>query len=143
MTTEVEDKTTEQTTQQTVKRKERKLNWLQEAFVRHYVANRGNGTLACRKAGYRGSDKVLGITAVRLLGNDRIIAKINKEKAELSETTGIDAKWVINKLTQLYRDSVAAHDRTNASRALDMLGKVTGVFEADNRQRGGLQLWIE
>src|SRR5690606_32972004 len=47
----------------------RPLTEREHRFVRAYVGEAaGNGTEAARLAGYQGSNKALGVTAVRLLG---------------------------------------------------------------------------
>lgn len=48
---------------------------------------KGNGTEACRLAGYKGSDGVLGVIANRLLKKAKILSKIAqaKEKAGLTD----------------------------------------------------------
>ena len=60
---------------------QRKLTARQRKFIALYD---GNGTDTARKAGYKGSDDVLGKTAFDLLRNPKIVAAIQKrEQIEL------------------------------------------------------------
>lgn len=61
-----------------------KLTVRQELFATEYARNNGNGMQATKYAGYKGTDKVLSITAARLLGNDRVKARIEQEKARIT-----------------------------------------------------------
>jgi len=50
-----------------------KLTLKEQRFIDAYLGSAGgNGTAACRLAGYQGNAKVLGVTSVRLLAKPRI-----------------------------------------------------------------------
>jgi len=57
----------------------KKLTQKQQIFADVYA---GNGTEACRKAGYKGSDNVLAVQARRLLRNAHVIEIIEQRNKE-------------------------------------------------------------
>jgi len=77
----------------------------QRFFVEAYLSSAGNGTQAARRAGYRGSDKTLGVQAVRLLGKARVQTAIQDrlEKAVRAAPGVPTPEEVIERLTRLAR----------------------------------------
>jgi phage terminase small subunit len=100
-----------------------KLSTKQLRFVDVYS---GNGTEAARQAGYTGSNKVLGITASRLLANPSIADAIKGR-----ESTEIRPKIVSRQerqefWTQIMLDeTMSVRDRLRAS---ELLGKSEADF---------------
>lgn len=69
--------------------------WCQEMLIDN------NGTAACRRAGYRGSDKVLGVYAVRLLAKPRVALRLNALREQRAAKVRVDAEWVLTRLMRL------------------------------------------
>lgn len=74
-----------------------KLTPKQSAFVAEYLIDL-NATQAAIRAGY--SQKTANTQGNRLLANVSVAEAIAKAKAARSEKTGIDAAWVLTRLTQ-------------------------------------------
>ena len=72
-----------------------KLTVRQELFATEYARNNGNGMQATKYAGYKGTDKVLSITAARLLGNDRVKARIEQEKARITAAAVVELEYIV------------------------------------------------
>lgn len=80
----------------------RPLTPMQSAFITHYIANGWNGTAAARSAGYGGSDKVLGVQAVRVLRDSRVQAALSKRLRELH----LSAEQVLQRLSEMAQGNV-------------------------------------
>ena len=83
------------------------LTYMQELFVRHYIANQGNATLAAQMAGYKGSKTQLNVVGSRLLSNVKVSNAIAKHKGDINQATQIDAVTVIRELSRVALVSVA------------------------------------
>ena len=71
------------------------LNEKQLRFAHEYFMD-PNITQAAIRAGY--SEASAHVTGCRLLKNDKVVAEIEKLRADRSEKTGIDAAWLLNRL---------------------------------------------
>lgn len=71
------------------------LNAKQQRFVEEYLVDL-NATQAAIRAGY--SEKTAKQQGARLLTNVDIAAAVSASKAERSAQTGIDARWVLERL---------------------------------------------
>jgi phage terminase small subunit len=61
---------------------ERPLTAKERLFVEHYIGqSAGNGTDACRRAGYEGSDKTLATQASRLLNRPQVQEALKQRRA--------------------------------------------------------------
>ncbi len=69
----------------------------QEAFVNEYLIDL-NATQSAIRAGY--SEKTADQQACRMLTNVKVAEAITKAQAARSAKTGIDAAWVLTRLTQ-------------------------------------------
>jgi len=120
-----------------------------------------NGTQAYIRAGYSPNGACQSASA--LLTNPNIRAYIQNKMDERSKNTMVDANFVIENLkdvanrcrqaapvmkfnfaTQMMEqvcdengNGVWEFDGQSANKALELLGKHLGVFEKDNRQKGG------
>ena len=84
--------------------KRTKLTPKQERFVEEYLVD-ANATAAAKRAGYsaRNADKI----GPELLGKTRVAAAIDALKAQRSETTGIDATFVLLQLIEIVKADVS------------------------------------
>jgi phage terminase small subunit len=82
-------------------RKPDKLTGQELAYCYEHVANNGNGTEACRQAGYKGSDNTLGVASTRLLKKDKIQKKIAELRERFLKSTEMRAERVMHNLALL------------------------------------------
>lgn len=127
-----------------------KLNDKQERFCMEYIVDY-NGTQAAIRSGY--SAPTAGEQASRLLKDVRIKEKIDKLKIEVAEKISLDATWVMKRFKDIsdrcmtaepvmkFQDGVWIEtgeyqfDSSGANKATEMIGKMIGVFEVDNKQK--------
>ena len=135
--------------------KEKKLTPKQERFVEEYLVDL-NASAAARRAGY--SAKSANRIGPELLGKTCIREAIEKAKAKRVARTGITQDEVVKELWRFYRvnsvviekwgfagrdkdedgnDAWKMVDATAAGKALDMLMKHVGGYDADNRREVG------
>jgi len=102
----------------------------QQAFIHAYIANGGNGTQAAITAGY--SPKGAGVQAHDLLKMEKIQKRLQPKKDESTERLALDADWIVSKIMAEAEDP----DSPPAARirALELLGKVEGIFAPDKKQ---------
>lgn len=135
--------------------KEKKLTPKQERFVEEYLVDL-NASAAARRAGY--SAKSANRIGPELLGKTCVREAIEKAKAKRVARTGITQDDVVKELWNFYKvNSVLIEkygfggrdkdvngdgawkmvDATAAGKALDMLMKHVGGYDADNRREVG------
>lgn len=107
----------------------------QQAFVREYCLDK-NGTQAAIRAGY--SRRTANEQAARLLANVHVRAAVDSALAVLARKTETEAEWVRRRLKEEAQDFSEGATQAGRVRALELLGKINGIFEADNRQRVGI-----
>lgn len=102
----------------------------QQAFIHAYIANGGNGAQAALTAGY--AERSARVTACELLKMEKIQKRLNPAQEEQKERLALDADWIVSKLM----DEAKADDSPPAARirALELLGKVEGIFAPDKKQ---------
>ena len=101
----------------------------QQAFVSEYIRNGGNGLQAAKFAGYRGSDKVLGVQSSKLLKNGSILLALEKEKEIMMNRGGnrvLSADEVLAGLTTIAVDIECKP--SERLKALELLGKYHALF---------------
>ena len=109
------------------------------------MATHENGAKAIIDAGYSPNDA--SNHAYKMLKDSDIFRAVNalrKAKADnIAEACGIDAEWIVNKLTELHRNCSATYQKVGddgsvrqavehpdtAMRALETLGKIVGVID--------------
>ena len=111
----------------------RELNDKQAAFVREYLVD-FNATQAAIRAGY--SKKTAGSQAHDLLKKPEIQDALREGQKRLAEATETEAEWVRRRLKEEATDFTESASHSARVRALELLGKINGVFEVDNRQKG-------
>lgn len=102
----------------------------QQAFIQHYMANGGNGTQAAIAAGY--SERSARVTACELLKMEKIQRRMQPAQEEQKERLGLDADWIISRLMKEAGDP--ENSEAARVRALELLGKVEGIFAPDKKQ---------
>ena len=128
------------------------LNDKQKQFCEEYVID-FNGTQAAIRAGY--SAKTANEQAVRLLANVSIQEYIQKLKEKRNKRVGITQDEILKDIIELKNRCMQAcpvtfmgkpvkdknghplwkFDSKGAAKALEMLGKHTGFFQEDNKQK--------
>lgn len=108
------------------------LNPKQAAFVREYLVD-FNATQAAIRAGY--SKKTAASQAHDLLKKPDIQAALAEGQKRLAEKTETEAEWVRKQLKAEATDYSEFASHSARVRALELLGKVNGIFEKDNDQQ--------
>lgn len=108
------------------------LNDKQAAFVREYLVD-FNATQAAIRAGY--SKRTAGSQAHDLLKKPEIQDALKDGQKRLAEITETEAEWVRRRLKEEATDYTEFASHSARIRALELLGKINGVFEADNKQK--------
>lgn len=104
----------------------------QAAFVREYLVDR-NGTQAAIRAGY--SKKTAGAIAVENLTKPLISEKIKAATQASAAKTETEAEWVRRRLKEEADDFSEFASHSARIKALELIGKINGVFEKDNEQQ--------
>jgi phage terminase small subunit len=107
------------------------LTHKQQAFVREYLVDK-NASQAAIRAGY--SKKTAGSIGEENLKKPEIRAEVEKGLKKLAEATETEAEWVRRRLREEATDFTEFSSHSARIRALELLGKINGIFEADNRQ---------
>lgn len=76
-----------------------KLTPKQESFVREYLVDL-NGTAAAKRAGYKGTDTVLGKQAHELLKNPLVAIQVQEAMDERAKRTEITQDYVLTKIKE-------------------------------------------
>ncbi len=102
----------------------------QQAFIHAYIANGGNGSQAAITAGY--APKGSRVTACDLLKMEKRQKRLKPTLTEQKERLSLDADWIVSKLMAEAKDD----DSPAAARirALELLGKVEGIFAPEKKQ---------
>lgn len=111
----------------------RELNDKQAAFVREYLVD-FNATQAAVRAGY--SKRTAGSQAHDLLKKPEIQAALSEGQKRLAEATETEAEWVRRRLKEEATDYTEFASHSARIRALELLGKINGIFGLDNKQKG-------
>jgi len=108
------------------------LNDKQQAFVREYVVDL-NGTQAAIRAGY--SPKTADVQAAQLLAKFKVREAVDAELARIATKTETEAEWVRRRLKEEADDFTEFASHSARIKALELIGRINGVFEVDNRQQ--------
>ena len=100
-----------------------------ERFCLEYLID-FNGARAAKAAGF--SVPGASVQANRLLNEPAIQARLATLKAKRNEQIGISALGVMERVDGIAQKAEKDCDYPNALRGLDMLGKHTGAYDADN-----------
>ena len=139
------------------------VNQKQEAFCREY-ARTGNAIDAYIKAGYKAKDRDSQNVQIRkLMLNERVQERLRELNNMQAKETIADAQEIKEKLTAIIRQScdeevlmsvlrgdrseVEKHKKKNdvrcALKALELLGKMGGMFTENYQISGGVQVQIK
>lgn len=108
------------------------LNDKQFRFVMEYLID-SNGKQAAIRAGY--SPKTAEVQASRLLSNAKVKAAVAEGQQYFQEKSETEAEWIRRRLKEEADDRSEFSTHSGRIRALELLGKINGVFEVDNRQK--------
>ena len=109
-----------------------KLTDKQAAFVREYCVDK-NATQAAIRAGYASANAHR--LAAELLGKTHVRAAVDSLLQSLAEKTETEAEWVRRRLKEEADDYSEFATHAGRIRALELVGKINGVFEKDNSQK--------
>ena len=112
--------------------KERGLTPKQARFVDEYLKDL-NATQAAIRAGY--SVKTAGQVGNENIKKPQIQAAIRIGQQVIAEETETEAEWIRRRLKEEADDRTEFATHAGRIRALELLGKINGVFEIDNRQK--------
>lgn len=101
----------------------------QQSFIQHYLANGRNGTQAAISAGY--APRSAAVTASELLKMDKIRKRMEPQEREERERLALDGDWVVHRLM---KEADNAPSDAARIRALELLGKVEGIFAPDKKE---------
>ena len=102
----------------------------QRKFVQNYLINGGNATKAALDAGY--SKKTAYASGKENLHKPLIAAAIDAEKAKSAKKYNITRERVVEMILDVAENG---EHEANRLKAIDMLGKYTGIYEIDNAQQ--------
>ena len=105
----------------------------QAAFVREYLID-GNGSAAAIRAGY--SAKSAKDVASENLKKPMVAAAIKAATKIVAEKTETDAEWVRRRLKEEANDFSEFSSHSARIRAIELVAKLNGQFELDNKQKG-------
>lgn len=108
----------------------RKLTLKQSDFCKWYIHPdvKGNGTEAARRAGYKGTDKVLGQVALENLKKPVILEEIERLRQEIGEDVQVSIEKVLNDLEELRVKAMDDGKYQAAVRASELQGKWLKMF---------------
>jgi phage terminase small subunit len=108
----------------------------QKAFCLEYVKDY-NGKQAAIRAGY--SSKTASVMASKLLTKGKVRDEVNHLQDELIEDASITKEYIIQQLKDVVRRATKSNRLADKNRALELLGKHIGAWEADNLQKAPVQ----
>lgn len=111
---------------------QKRLTAKQSAFVNEYLVDK-NATQAAIRAGY--SKKTAGSIGDENLQKPEIRAAVDAGLLRLAEATETEAQWVRRRLKEEATDFTEFASHSARIRALELLGKINGVFELDHKQK--------
>lgn len=104
----------------------------QAAFVREYLIDR-NATQAAIRAGY--SKKTAHVIGTENLSKPAIAEKVRFASKAVAEKTETDSEWVRRRLKEEADDFSEFSSHSARIKAIELIGKINGVFEKDNEQK--------
>lgn len=112
--------------------KKNALTAKQQAFVNEYLVDK-NATQAAIRAGY--SAKTAASIGEENLRKPEIRAAVDEALAKIAEKTETEAEWIRRRLKEEATDFTEFASHSARIRALELLGRINGVFELDNEQQ--------
>lgn len=96
-----------------------------------------NKKQAAIRAGY--SEDCAAEVGFELANKPHVAKKVRAIQRDRAKRVEIDADWAIEQFVELYAEAREAKDRKSALKALESLGKVTGIYLKDNEQKHGIK----
>ena len=119
-----------------------RLTTRQKLFVQHVTASDApSAAEAARRAGYQGSNRVLAISASRLLSSDSIQEAVRAEESRTQLASDISKADIIARLVR-----IADNDESNTNarvNALALIAKMQGMIVARQEIRGQIHHKVE
>ena len=100
-------------------------------FVAKYIDS-NNGTQSVIDSGFEGTRKSAGLQAHRLLKSDRIIAKIEEFKKQVSLASGWNKSRVIAEIEQVYHASMREDSHQTALKSLELISRLCNFMPEKN-----------
>lgn len=113
------------------------MNERTASFIREYAVDK-NGTQAAIRAGY--SAKTAHAQAHRLLSNAEVRAAVDALLVAQAAKTETSSEWVRRRLREEAEDFSEFSSQSARVRAIELVGKLNGDFEKDNKQRTIVQV---
>lgn len=104
------------------------LSARQQRFVDEYVVDL-NGSAAYRRAGYAAKGNSAEAAAARLLRNVKVRTAVDELLAKRSETTGVTAEWVVDRLKIEAKREGPGSSPSARVQALKLLGDHLAIFK--------------
>ena len=117
--------------------KERPISEREDTFALTYIENGGVAAAAARAAKYKGDNQALAVQGAKLLRKPKIQRLIAEKRAEMRVKAKVIPEEVVaglRRVLALCDAGTTIGDRANALRALELLGRIAGVFLEDNAQ---------
>lgn len=108
-----------------------KLSDKHETFCQEYMVNGFNATAAYKKV-YGVPDKQAESNGSRLMGNDKIIERLDELKKETQQYYQITKEELLNDLKDILKSNKGVRDSV-AMKAIEIINKMSG-FDAPLRQ---------
>jgi len=109
-----------------------------EAFCHAYLRNGGNGTEACKEAGYKGNDNTLAVRANALLKNDEIKEFLAGHAQKACEETQLTVEKVLVDL-EWAKETAKLGYPTKEGLRVDL----TSYIKATELQGKYLKMWVD
>ena len=103
------------------------MNDRQRKFIEAYMID-PNATKAAKKAGF----KQPHVAGCRLLKNVKVKAEIKKRQKARADKSKTSSEWVIDNLKENHELARSDDDIGQSTRALELIGKHHGTFNADD-----------
>ena len=114
----------------------KRLSTKQNLFIKHYIANGGNGTQAAISAGY--SPKTAGVAASKLLKSGNVPQHVDKAVESVGKSIETSAEKTISMIADM---AYSPHSSEAIKlKALELLGKTQRIFVERHEVDHGLKV---
>ena len=108
-----------------------RLTTRQKLFVKHVTASDApSAAEAARRAGYQGSNRVLAISASRLLSSESIQEAVSAEESRTQLASDITKADIISRLVAIADDNSSGSNTNARVNALALIAKMQGMIVA-------------
>ena len=121
-----------------------RLTTRQKLFVKYVTApDTPSAAEAARRAGYQGSNRVLAISASRLLSSDSIQEAVSAEESRTQLASDISKADIIARLVAIADDNSSGSNTNARVNALALIAKMQGMIVARQEIRGQIHHKVE